>query len=179
MSDTQPAPAQPRKRNWLKILLILSVSLNLLIAGAVISRFVVAKRMIYAQGMGAPGLMLRESRHMMRMVSRERREELHQVMVPHRQVLRRSSGEIGDTRTRIANLLTTETLDKAALSKALKELNAAEDKAHQSITKLREDFLMALTADERRRFAEGMLKRRHRGGGGPPWERRRNMGPMR
>ena len=69
MSDQQSRQERPRKRNWVKILLIISVSINLLIAGAVISRFVVAKRMITAHGMGAPGLMLRESRYMLREAS--------------------------------------------------------------------------------------------------------------
>ena len=160
MSDDQIHPSPPRKRNWLKIFLIISVSINLLIAGAVISRFVVAKRMFYAHGMGAPGLMLRESRHMLRSADRERRDELRQMMRPHRETLRGSRMEIGKRRAEIADLLNAENLDREALRAALKRLNDTEDKAHTAVAKLREDFLLALTVNERRRFAEGMLKKR-------------------
>ena len=170
MSDAQSTAPRPRKRNWLKILLIISVSINLLIAGAIISRFVAVKRMIQAQGMGAPGLMLRQSRYMMRTASRERRLELRGIIGPHRKVLSKSRDEIGRQRAGIARLLQAGTLDRDALRAALKQLNEAEDKAHMTVTGLREDFLLAMTADERRKFAEGMLSRRH-------WRDRGHRGP--
>ncbi|PLX44702.1 MAG: hypothetical protein C0605_02110 [Hyphomicrobiales bacterium] len=167
MSDTpespQPAAAPPARRNWLKILLIISVSLNLLIAGAIISRFVAVKRMIQAQGMGAPGLMLREGRRIMRAVSPERRDELHKMVRPHREILARSRAEIAGARAEIARLMRAEPLDKAAFTAALQKLDAAENKAHRTVTQLRQEFLLALTPEERRRYVESMLRHPHRG----------------
>ena len=88
MSKKKKTAKVRKAPRWMKITLVLSLALNLLIFGAIGARFAFGPPHGAARGLGAPGVMLMESRRIMRKLPPERRRALRVIIGKHRMELR-------------------------------------------------------------------------------------------
>jgi len=158
-SPTGPVRKAP---GWMKVLLVVSLALNLLIFGAIGARFAFGPAFGPLRGLGAPGVMLMEGRRMMRKLPPERRQALRAIIGMHRMELRKHRQKIAQARARLARQLAQDKLDMASYKAELVKMQQAETEGYEMVMRMRENFLRALTRAERQMFAKGLLKHKNR-----------------
>ena len=129
MAD-QPEALAPRKRPYLMIVAIVSVALNLVVAGMFLSRSMHPGK----QGMTHHGKHSQHNQHKMmdkqstmwRNMDPELKKGLKQLMQEHRVQAGKMRATVKEARQRIVALTEQETLDAAALKQALADLQSLQ-----------------------------------------------------
>ena len=164
----QDADAQPPKRRgggravrWLGIALVLSLSLNLLIVGFAVTRAYShwGKRW---QGNTSIGQVMREGRRFVRGLPRERRRELIAIVKARRAEFRADKAEVREAVRTFASALKQEPYEVSQVEGALKQLQAEADTLFDKGRSVTLEVIAALTAEERRAFADRLLKKVNR-----------------
>lgn len=154
--NTPPmAPAAPpRASRWVKIVLILSVSLNLLVLGAIGSHFYKLKR-----GDGfMPGGYWAQGQNMFRAMPHKRRQMIFDTIQPQREELRQARRAVGEARRRAGEALRSG--NRENYQRAFRELADAESRALQQYRSIMVDVAGRLTDKERKNMARHMQRRR-------------------
>ena len=177
MSDNAPRP-------WVMPLLVVSLALNLLVAGAIgamlyhhfaggaygarpgatsmnvrdMRQRMAAMRHDRPARLGRPGLMLIASWRLLRELPRERRKALRQVIRQRRGEIRRAYAKVAGARARLAQILAGEPFDEAAYAEAMNTLREADTAARAKAVALADAFIRALTPQERRLYAREIRK---------------------
>jgi uncharacterized membrane protein len=158
-NQAEPARKAPR---WMKVILVISLALNLLIFGAIGARFAFGPAFGPSRGLGAPGVMLMEGRRMMRKLPPQRRRALREIFRMHRMELREHRRKIAKARASLARQMAQDKLDMAAYKAELVKMQQAEAQGYETVMRMRGDFLNALTKAERQMFARNLLKHKDR-----------------
>lgn len=117
MTDQQPTQnAAPRRRRWLGLLLLVSLALNLLVAGAIIAHKLRPEKYRRISG---PGYTQIIPRKFFFDVGRDRRAELIEAMRQHRKTFRGHRRDLRASALKIAETLEAEPFDRAALETTL------------------------------------------------------------
>ncbi len=169
----------PRSCRWPKVLLFLSLALNLLVLGAVgamvykhfesgMSGYGMhdmwrGKTMHERAALGRPGLMLRASRRLMWRLPRARREALRGIASAHRETIRTAYAQVGRARQQLIDALAAEPFDESTYAAALARLRKADTAARMAVLDLADAFLRALTPAERRLYGRILRKMGARG----------------
>lgn len=160
MSDANDTPA-PRRRPWLKIGLIVSLSLNLLFLGLVAS----AAWMFWSGGAGmgphaafahAVGLTLRK-------LPEERREKAATSVKTHREALKPLRKKMRAARRSVAEAVKAEPYSEEKLRNALAAMAATHSKIRQSMQEVAIALMAHLNQAERAKFLHYLKKSRWRG----------------
>ena len=142
---------------WLVVLAVVSLSLNLLVAGAVAARIYYSpfgfSHMRHAM-LARPGALHIAARRLLRRLPRDRAQALRGLAERYRRDLRARFGAVADARLRLARILARQPFDEAAYKAALDEVRASERNAHSTASALTEAFIRALTPEERGRYAD-------------------------
>lgn len=158
MSDTQNTGAggtppggqgRPTGRSWMRIALILSVALNLLIAGAVGAHF-------WRLGPERGGY-VSDGRSLVRNLPRERREMILEVFRERREAMNERRAAIRDARRRTGEALRSG--DEAEIRGAFDDLAEAEAAATRANRDTLADIGTRLSSEEREAFARHMERR--------------------
>lgn len=140
---------------WMKILLVVSLMLNVVGVGAVGAR----AWMIHKHGPGAHGLHALGVYSFLRKLPRERRKELRAMFKDMRGELRRQGHTIAIPLKEMANALIAPEFDRKRIEGALATLHAS----HESRASAREKFVLsfvdALTPEERKLLGSKILRR--------------------
>ncbi len=160
MSDKSDVKSPRRWPRWAKILLTISLALNLLIIGAVATRYYFIAYDHKKSTMGnlaKAGAMHRAGMAMMWKLPRDRRDQLARFAMSRRQQMQQNFSAIAATRLKLADIIAARPFDQAAFDKAFAEVKNAEAQAHVAGLKLTRDFIARLSDDERTLYVE-MLK---------------------
>lgn len=149
-----PAPPPPRTSRWVKVVLIFSVSLNLLVVGAVGSHFYKSKR---DGGLMAGGYWA-QSQNMFRAMPHNRRQQIFDKIQPQREELRQARRAVGEARRRAGEALRSGA--RGDYSRAFKDLADAEARALRQFRQIMVDVAGGLTDEERKKMARHMQRRR-------------------
>jgi len=160
MTDT--TPTKRKTPRWVKILLTLSLALNLLIIGASAARFFGPNHYMAGKGkhsaLGQPGAMHHAGRHFMWKLPRERRHEMYQLVKMHRENMKSEYSNLAKTRLAFANMITNQPGNQEdnqeRFDKFYAEIKKAEAALHQKASALTKDFIQSLTPSERQAFAK-------------------------
>lgn len=148
------APAQPSRWKWL---LIASLALNLLVAGAIAGRVVFGPHHgpgRWGQAPGDFGLM-----GFSKLLPSDRQTLVRQNLRAARPEFRELRAETVELRKQAADVLLAEPFDKAALKAALDRVGAGETRVRDKGVDVFVDTAGQLTPDERKTLAEAWKKR--------------------
>ncbi len=155
-SPEEPTPQAKRKApRWMKIVLVLSLMLNVVGIGAVGAR----AWMVHKHGHGAHTLHALGIYSFMRKLSRERRAELREKFKPMRGELRRKGQTLVTPLKGLANVLAGDDFDKAKLEAALVTLRSAHENRAMAREKFLLSFVEALSPEERKMLGRKILNR--------------------
>lgn len=144
------AGAQRRAPRWMWIVLVLSVALNMIVAG-----MAVAAMLHFHKGHGGKARLARY----VETLPAERRDKIASALEAHRDRVRPLRRELRRARRRARDAFTADPLDRAALVAAYEQIA----KARIALTRARQEWLPELaemlTLEERRQYL-----RRHRHG---------------
>ncbi len=147
------APAPRRAPRWMKILLGVSLAVNVLIIAA-------AGGLALRHGASHGGVGFRDIRSFARFVPEEKRDDARVVLEQHQEEYRAAIDQMKAARRNVAEVFAADPYDPAALEQALAELRAASSAtrslAHGAMIEIGAD----LTAEER---ADVIEKFRERG----------------
>jgi uncharacterized membrane protein len=150
--------SKPRRRRWLRIGLMLSLAFNLLFVG-----FATAKVYQHHWGRGHGGGHLRyvmaEARSFGRSLPRERRHELRDLVLAHRDEFRGERANVEEAVRALASTLGDSEFDRGTLETAIAGL---QHQGNELLTRGGEvvvEVLMALTEEERLEFSRRLLER--------------------
>ena len=153
-NETENAPKRKAPR-WMKIVLVLSLMLNVGGIGAVGAR----AWMVHKHGHGGHSMHALGIYSFLRKLPRERRKELRSMFKTMRTELRRQGHTVVGPLKELANSLSAAEFDKARLEAAIASLHSS----HESRASAREKFLLnfvdALSAEERRTQGQKILRR--------------------
>lgn len=154
MSETVPSETGPQGRTprWMWIALIVSLGLNLLVAGVVAS----AAWHLRGGGFGHGGRIT----GFIETLPPERSQVLRQIVENSRQTIRPLRQEMRQERREAARLFAAEPLDSQALSGAGARLADLEMRLRQAYGQLMTELADKMTAEERRAFIEWRESRR-------------------
>lgn len=151
MSDLAAA-AQPqivrRSPRWMWVMLILSLSVNLLIVGIVVGSIWAVQRGGY---WNVPTTIERNYRFM-RALPEERREQIKTIFFAHKPELKPYWHDVREARGDIARILRGETYSQAELNAAMETLFQREMRAWQASKPMLSTMLDKLSVDERMHF---------------------------
>lgn len=157
---------RPKRRRWVTIALTISLALNLLVVGAIGSRFFFGHGGYYGRHHGQRGAMLAAGKHLLWSLPRERRNELKAIARQYRGQFKELHGEHDQARIALADAIAAQPFDATSFDTAYSAMMQTETKAQERIRTLGRDFILKLTAEERVKFAEKLRKprwgRRHR-----------------
>ncbi len=160
MTDTQTQLPQKKSPRWMKILLVISLSLNLLIIGAIGSRAYFGPAGFKVAGkhgrLASPNAMRHAGTHLMWKLPREKRLEIHQLVRNHKAAMKPQLLALANARANFARTLKTD-YKPEELSAALAKVGAAEDVIHSKSTELIKIFIDKLTPQERKKYAAILL----------------------
>jgi len=151
-SEIVPGRRAPR---WMWIALIVSLGLNLLVAGVVASA---AWNLQHRDGFGFHGRLS----SFLSTLPAERAETLRGIIDQSRPALRTARQEIRQQRREAARLFAAEPVDRRALAEAGVRLLDTELKLRQGYVQLMTELAESMTAQERRALVE--WRERHRRG---------------
>ena len=159
----QPA-ALPKRRRWVGIVLLISLALNLLVAGFFISHKLKPERYKRISGPGYTQIIPRKFFYD---VGRSRKDELVGAMRQHRRLFRDERRELRATAIKVADALNAEPFDRQALVDALAAYRAQAVHLIDKGGEIGIQFFDMLTPEERklvshriRQKAEGRRKKR-------------------
>ncbi len=168
---------------WLLLAFIVSLSVNMLILGAIGAMIYTHRtgalpawmqrmhaqqaQRLHGQGRGVaalklarPGLLLASLRQLMRSLPEQRRAQLRPILKRHRQDIAAAHARVAQARQEVLRLLRRQPpADDAALRQAWERLRAAEMQARGRVLVMFDDFTRALTPAERARFARIVWKK--------------------
>ncbi len=150
------APARPRMSRWVKVVLVVSVALNLLVLGAIGSHFVKSAR-------GDRFLLgddWAQSRSFVRAIPSSRRQAIFDEIQTQRQELRQARRAVRDARQRAGELLRAGQPED--YQKAFKDLADAEADALLKFRGIMADVAARLTDEERNKLARHLQRRKYR-----------------
>ncbi len=156
--ETPEHPAmEPRRKapRWMKIVLVLSLMLNVVGIGAVGAR----AWMIHKHGHGGFAMHALGIHSFMRQLSSERRDKLDTQFREARKALRGQREEFVAPLKELANTLSAPTFDQNRLNAAVMALRLAHDSHGASRQDLLLKFVDALTPDERKILGSKILRR--------------------
>lgn len=155
MSETTVISKTPR---WIKVTLVVSLALNLLVAGAVgASVFWPHMRPIGEGphgGLARPAAMQTAARHLMWKLPRERRRALFALIVKHRRAMQPELNALADSRLALAKLLTSSSATTAELQAELLAVRNAESALHDKAAGLTKAYITSLSEKERRLYGQ-------------------------
>ena len=165
MTQGQDAEAPPPKRKgksravrWLAAGLVLSVSLNLLIVGFAATR-------AYSHwgkrwgGQTSIGHVMREGRRFVRGLPRERRRELIAIVKARRGEFHADKAKIREAVRMFATAIKQEPYEVVQIEEALKLLQSEADAMFSKGRNVTLEVIAAMSAEERRAFADRLLKK--------------------
>ena len=152
-----PAPPPPHGWNIWRWVLVVSLALNLLLLAAGVTRFV----------MGPPrmGRLAQTSylhmipRHFLAGMERARRDDLLSLLRTYRDRFRDSQDASRAAADRLAAAMVAEPFDEAALRDAISEINRNGAEQVGLGTQAAQDFILQLTAGERKSLAYDIRQR--------------------
>lgn len=168
--NTEGPAVEPRRKapRWMKIVLVLSLMLNVVGIGAVGAR----AWMVHKHGPAGFAMHALGFHSFLRQLPSERRDKLRTQFKDARKALRGQRDAFVGPLKELANTLSAPQFDQARLNAAVKALRMAHDGHGASRQELLLKFIDALTPDERKILGAKILRRvekmekwskRHRG----------------
>lgn len=164
MSETQTpqdgAPAE-RKRRWPKVLLIVSLALNLLVIGGVAGAALTFKK----GGFGGPrhAAFARAVHDLIGQLPEDRRKATEQLVSEHRAKVRSIRAKMREARRTAVHEFRSESYDEARFKAALESLHDTRSDMHHAMAALMVKLGKALTVEERRAFVRAFMRARFHG----------------
>ena len=156
-----PAPKRKGKSRavkWLAAGLVLSVSLNLLIVGFAATRAYSHWGKKWS-GQTSIGHVLREGRRFVWSLPRERRRELMAIVKSRRSEFRADKAQVREAVRTFAAALKQDPYEAAQVEEALKTLQGDADTMFSKGRGVTLEVIAALSGEERRAFADRLLKK--------------------
>ena len=158
-------PATPaRFGTWLRVLLVVSLALNVAVAAGFAWHHFNGHegrrdghRMLVVRG-----AMMPNPRVLRAVLSEERQAVVDAVLAEHRLAIRSNVREVFQARTAVHDLMTADTIDRAALDRAFADLRARDAEAATAVQAMLTDLVTELTPEERRALAEAVHRRHPR-----------------
>lgn len=153
--ETQSAPQKPRSR-WWSILLVASLALNLLFAGAIAARWFTQERVERLTGGSYTQLL---PRRFLADLPRERRQDILAMLGAHRKAFRDGRTELRNAAVAIAAALEAEPYNADAAAKALDDFNAVASGLVTKGSDVARQVLATLSPEERKKLAQRIRER--------------------
>lgn len=177
MSDTELKSAEPEKpkskRSWGKIILALSLAINLLFVGAIVG----AGWMRHKGGPGWGGPQ-NFAQRLLRDLPSEKQKYITDLLKNHRQTLGPKFEQLRAQKREFKKVLRVEPFDVGNVRLAAEKLHLSRQKLGADRTELLIKVLQQLTPDERQKMLESRLFRRLLSSGRPRhkrhWRSKRN-----
>lgn len=155
-APNDPSGQTKRKApRWMKIVLVLSLMLNVVGIGAVGAR----AWMVHKHGHGAHAMHALGIYSFLRKLPRERRKELRQKFKTMRGELRRHGQSLVGPLKGLAGVLAANDFDKGKLASAITALRTSHDMRAMAREKFLLSFVDSLSAEERQMLGRKILKR--------------------
>lgn len=170
MSDTELKSTEPEKpvskRRWGKVILVLSLAVNLLFVGAIIGAG-------WMRHNGGPGWRGPQGfvQHMLRDLPSEKQQSIRALLKNHRETLRPKFGQIRTQKRELKQVLRSEPFNVDNVRQAAEKLHISRQKLGENRTELLIKVLQQLTPDERKKMLENRLFRRLLSSGRPRHKR--------
>jgi uncharacterized membrane protein len=159
-SDTPTLPSRSRAApRWLWVVLILSLALNLLVAGAAVGAFVLGRHTMAWSSGGMAGNVVQFARQL----PSERRSQIWAEVAEQRKAIRPLWRETGRLRRQLAALLAADPFDGAAFAETQRRMLEAEMRARAAGQALVSAIATRLSAEERRALLAKGFGSRHGG----------------
>ena len=151
----------PRVGTWLRVLLVASLALNVAFAAGFAWRHFDGHdgRSGGHRPHAMRGTMMPSPRVLRQVLPEERRAVVDAVLEEHRQPIRANVREVYQARTAVHELMTAETIDRAALDQAFADLRARDTEAATAVQAMLTELATELTPAERRALAEAVHRR--------------------
>ncbi len=149
------------KTRWLTLLLLVSLGINLLLAGTYAGWVMSRGKMLHIPP--EFGWMIRE------MKSDATREEIHPLLTKHNKQMRPIRREIGIAQRNFNKLLVEPELDEEAMAESLRRLRDASSQYQVEMHKMMLQILSTLNVEERNKISHYLQKHskeKRRGGKG-------------
>ena len=182
MTATQDPQIVRKSPRWMKILLVLSLALNLLIIGTIAGSFFFGPGhrftgMAPYNRIARPAALHVAGRMLVWKLPRERRRAVFELVQKQRTQMAPAFERLDEKRAELANILAAENLDTERFKTVFDEITKIEADIHLQAATLTEKFISGLHPAERRLYAEILqhpLRHRGFGMGGPGrrWLRR-------
>ncbi len=156
MSESAPDPVAPSRWRWWTILLVVSLALNLLVGGAVVSSFFMHERMQRFGGISNVQLI---PRHFLGALPRERRTELLAVFRGHATRIKAERQASREAAINLAGALVAEPYDEAKVRAVAEEFGATGNRVIAQGIEAAMEMIGKLTLEERKLLAEHIRKR--------------------
>ena len=186
MTTSQDSQIVRKSPRWMKILLVLSLALNLLIIGTIAGSFFfgpghrfTGMAMSPYNKISRPTALYVAGRMLVWKLPRERRQAVFALVRKHRAAMAPAFKRLDTKRTELANILAAETLDSERFKTVFDDITKIEADIHLKAADLTEKFITSLQPAERRLYAKILQNPpRHRGfgmgGHGPRWLRKQD-----
>lgn len=174
MSDARQqatAPESGRRRRWPRVLLVLSLALNLLFVGLVAGALWVH----WQGGWGGPRhhAFVASVRRLMKELPEDRRKTTQEILSRHRAELRPLRRAAHKARHAAFEAAKADPFDADRLGERLEQMQGAEARMRKAMAALALDLMKSLTVEERRLFLRTMMRKRFgprgRQGAGDRW----------
>ena len=146
----------PRRRLWIGLILLISLALNLLVAGYFIAHKLRPEKYRLITGPGYTELIPRK---FFFDVSQDRRAELVEAMRAHRKLFRDHRRELRDTAKLVADALEAEPFDPSALDAALQAFRGKSVELIDEGGRIGASFFDMLTDQERKQLGNRIRQR--------------------
>lgn len=157
--DTSKSAVRRRSPRWVRILLVVSLAINLLVVGAIVGSFA-------HSGGGWSGPWGRwQSYRIIHNLPADRRARVHEIWRSYRQKLRPKRAALKQAWGDVMKRLGEEPLDQKGVEAALERATKAELAVRRSLAPMIVGIAGELDSAQRRRFIKGFANRhRHRFG---------------
>ncbi|MGI9384385.1 MAG: periplasmic heavy metal sensor [Methyloligellaceae bacterium] len=161
MSDavqSNSAPEPERRRRWPRVLLVLSLALNLLFVGLVAGALWVH----WNGGWGGPRhhAFAASVRRLMKELPEDRRKTTQEILSRHRAELRPLRRAAHDARHAAFEAARADPFDADRLKERLDQMQGAEASMREAMAALALELMKGLTVEERRLFLRTMMRKR-------------------
>jgi len=185
MTTSQDQKIVRKSPRWVKILLVLSLAVNMLIIGTVAGSFFFGPGHRFT-GMSSynnitrPAALHVAGRMLVWKLPRARRQAVFALVRKHREAIAPLFDKLDAKRMELAKILASETTDSQKFKTVFDEITNIEAEIHLKASALTEKFITGLEPAERRLYAEILQNPPHmrgfgmRRGGGPSWLRKQD-----